>query len=70
MRKVAPETISQNKDCAPPAEDAPMVSSATMAQIVKKIMSKRNSDFLSFRFSATNSATAAESPILKPSPDL
>jgi len=34
----------------------PMVSIATMQQTVKKIMSKRKSDFLSFRFSLTTSA--------------
>src|SRR5947209_20620275 len=57
------DTISQKTACAPYDEDCPIVSSATIAQTVKKIMSKRKSDFLSFRFSATRPATAAESPI-------
>src|SRR5450759_3583573 len=48
---------------APYEDDWPMVSTATIAQTVKKIMSNRNSDFLSLRFSATSPATAADSPI-------
>ena len=63
MRNVTAETISQKIAWAPYEDDCPMVSSATMAQTVKKIMSKRKSDFLSLRFSATSSATAADSPI-------
>ena len=63
MRNVSAEMISQKTACAPYEDDWPMVSRATIAQTVKKIMSKRKSDFLSFRFSATSSATAADSPI-------
>src|SRR4029077_10305991 len=63
IRKVIAETINQNTAWAPYDDDWPIVSSATMAQTVKKIMSKRKSDFLSFRFSATSPATAADSPI-------
>src|SRR5437899_12213481 len=63
MRNVTAETISQKIAWAPYEDDCPMVSSATMAQTVKKIMSKRKSDFLSLRFSATSSATAADSPM-------
>src|SRR5258708_37700563 len=63
IRKVAPETMSQKTAWAPYEDDCPIVSSATMAQTVKKIMSNRNSDFLSLRFSATSPATAAVSPI-------
>src|SRR6266849_2826325 len=51
MRNVTAETMSQKIAWAPYEDDCPMVSSATMAQTVKKIMSKRKSDFLSLRVS-------------------
>src|SRR6202162_1935849 len=60
--------MSQKIAWAPYEDDCPIVSSATIAQIVKKIMSNRNSDFLSLRFSAASSATAAVS--LNPNPPL
>src|ERR1700693_1454912 len=58
--------MSQKIAWAPYEDDCPIVSRATIAQIVKKIMSNRNSDFLSLRFSAASSATAAGSPNPKP----
>src|SRR6202162_2531870 len=60
--------MSQKIAWAPYEDDCPIVSRATIAQIVKKIMSNRNSDFLSLRFSAASSATAADSP--NPNPPL
>src|SRR5438445_3442229 len=66
MRKVNPETTSQKTAWAPYEDDCPIVSSATMAQTVKKIRSNRKRDFLSFRFSATSPATASASAMVHP----
>ena len=52
--------MSQKIACEPYEADCPMVSIARIAQTVKKIRSKRKSDFLSFRFSARTSADAVD----------
>src|SRR5256885_7422670 len=52
--------MSQKIACEPYDADCPMASMARIAQTVKKIRSKRKSDFLSLLFSAKTSADAAD----------
>jgi len=49
MRKVARRNDQPQIAWAPYEEDCPIVSRATIAQTVKKIMSNRKRDFLSLR---------------------
>ncbi len=62
MKNVTKRTPSQVKACGPPMATAPMVSTTTMAEIRKKMVSSRPSSRRSLARSPVGGATTSRSP--------